>query len=68
MVRPIVKYAVSVWDPHTLLNINKFKELLLDFVLMNFQDIQVLLTCYLLLIYHCYRQEKPKLNYVLFIK
>ena len=30
--------------------------------LLWFQDIQVLLTCCLLLIYHCYRQEEPKLN------
>ena len=27
MVRPIIEYAASAWDPHTLLNINKLESI-----------------------------------------
>jgi len=62
MVCPIIEYAASVWDPHTLLNINKLGELLLDSVLMIFQGIQAFLTCCPLSIYHCYQGSETRKN------
>ena len=62
MVRPIIEYAASAWDPHTLLNINKLESIQRTAARFCFNDFSRYSTCCLLLIYHCYRQEEPKLN------
>jgi len=49
MVRPIIEYAASVWDPHTLSNINKLEAIqrrAARVCLMIFQDSVVSQKCY----------------------
>ena len=48
MVRPVLEYASSVWDPHTLNNINRIEAVqrrAARFCLMSFQVTLVLLAC-----------------------
>ena len=42
MVRPIIEYAASVWDPHTLSNIESIQKTAARFC---FNDFSAFLTC-----------------------
>jgi len=61
MVRRVLEYASTVWDPHTLTNINKIEAVQKRAARICFNDFQhllVLLICWVHLIYLLYNSEE----------
>ena len=65
MIRPIIEYASSLWDPHTAINIQKLESIQkeqLDFALITFLNIAVSAAYNHRLVFLYYGLEERKLN------